>query len=123
MVPLYRERAKNLIELARGFAMLLTPASGLVYDPTAVAKALTEDGRTYVRGLREALAGLTVFDNAAVDQAMHDYVEGNGLKFKQVAQPWRVALTGSTVGPGLSEAMTVLGKEETLARLDRALTL
>ena len=123
MVPLYRERAKNLVELARGFAMLLTPAAELNYDPAAVTKALKEAGLSYVRGLRAVLAGLNEFDSMSIDQAMHDYVESNDLKFKQVAQPWRVALTGSSVGPGLAEAMEVLGKEETLARLDRALSL
>ncbi len=123
MVPLYRERAKSLIELARGFAMLLAPASGLNYDPDAVSKALTVDGKKYARGLRDKLAGLATFDITSVDQAMHEYVEDNRLKFKQVAQPWRVALTGSAVGPGLAEAIAVLGREKTLARLDRALTV
>jgi glutamyl-tRNA synthetase len=45
------------------------------------------------------------------------------LKFKAVAQPLRVALTGKTASPGLFETMCVLGRDEALKRIKRALTL
>jgi len=51
------------------------------------------------------------------------YLEETGLKFKALAQPIRVAITGATTSPGLFETMEVLGRERTLARFRKALTL
>ena len=51
------------------------------------------------------------------------YLEERELKFKLVAQPLRVAVTGVTASPGLFETIEVLGRERALARLDRALSL
>jgi glutamyl-tRNA synthetase len=48
-------------------------------------------------------------------------VEDQGVKPKEVFQPLRVALTGTTVSPGIFESVAALGREETLARLDKAL--
>ena len=52
-----------------------------------------------------------------------EWLESLGVKFKMVAQPVRVAITGVIGGPGLPEFMLAIGKDETLARMDRGLTL
>ena len=52
-----------------------------------------------------------------------NWLESLGVKFKMVAQPVRVAITGVIGGPGLPEFMLAIGKDETLARMDRGLTL
>jgi glutamyl-tRNA synthetase len=103
--------------------MLLAPAGALAYDAAAVAKSLTDEGKAHIRAVRDLLAGIDPFDRPAVEAAVHGYVEGNGLKFKQVGPPLRVALTGMTGGPDLPEIMAALGKAGVLARLDRALSL
>lgn len=123
LLPLYRERATNLVDLAKGLTMLLVKAPELTYDATAVAKALTEEGRAHVTALRSVLAQLPELNKESAEQAIHGYVESAGIKFKVVAQPLRVALTGSLGGPGLPEVMDAIGTAETLARLDRAVTL
>jgi glutamyl-tRNA synthetase len=123
LIPLYRERAGNLADLGAGLATLLVPAVALAHDPAAVAKNLTEEGKARVRAVRDLLAGIEPFDREAVEAAVHGYVEGSGLKFKQVGPPLRVALTGTTGGPNLPDVMAALGKAETLARLDLALSL
>jgi glutamyl/glutaminyl-tRNA synthetase len=51
---------------------------------------------------------------------LRDAVERSGLKAKQVFQPLRVALTGTTVSPGIFETVALLGRDETLARVDEA---
>ncbi|MEG2005529.1 MAG: glutamate--tRNA ligase family protein, partial [Bilophila sp.] len=123
LLPLYRERATNLVELAKGLTMLLVKASELAYDAAAVAKALTPEGKAHVTALRACLATLPDLNKEAAEQAIHSYVEAAGVKFKVVAQPLRVALTGSLGGPGLPDVMDAIGSAETLARLDRAVTL
>jgi glutamyl-tRNA synthetase len=53
-----------------------------------------------------------------VQAAAKAYADANELKLGKVALPLRAALTGTTVSPGIFEVMAVLGREETLARLD-----
>lgn len=123
LLPLYRERATNLVDLAKGLTMVLHSAEALPYDSAAVAKALTPEGRSHVAALRERIAVLPECDREAAEHVIHAYVEEQGIKFKQVAQPLRVALTGSLGGPGLPDVMAALGKNATVARLDRAVSL
>ena len=123
LIPLYRERASNLVDLGKSLTIVLCPANALEYDAKGVEKALTEEGKGHVKALRDQFAAQADFGQEALEALVHGYVEGNGLKFKQVGPPLRVALTGVTGGPGLPELMAALGREEVLARCDRALSM
>jgi glutamyl-tRNA synthetase len=123
LVPLYQTRAKTLAEMAASCAFFLVPAVSLEYDAQAVAKFLTEEARGHLKALRERLAGLAEFTAQAMEGMFGTYLEEAGLKFKAIAQPLRVAVTGKTASPGLFETLEVLGREESLARLDRAVAL
>ncbi len=125
LASLFRERANNLVELAQAMRTLLTPAETLEYDAAAVARALPADGegRKHVAALAELFAAAKTFDAPALEKILHDYVERNNLKFKQVGPPLRVALLGYMGGPHLPEVMDVLGREATLERLRRAVAL
>jgi glutamyl-tRNA synthetase len=72
-----------------------------------------------VREALEAIEG--PFTVEAVEEALTGVAERSGLKPGKVFQPLRVALTGTTVSPGIFETVAVLGREETLSRLDDAL--
>ncbi len=117
---LYQPRAATLVDLAREVRPLLLPAGKLEYAPGLKEKTLTADSRAHLAALREAFAACALTKEAAHD-CLHGYVEKNGLKFKAVGPALRFALLGVSGGPDLSEAIAVLGKEEALARLDRAL--
>jgi glutamyl-tRNA synthetase len=65
----------------------------------------------------EALAGVDPFEAPAIEAALRGLAERLGLKPRQAFQPLRLALTGSTVSPGLFESMELLGKEESLSRI------
>ena len=67
LVPLYRERAKNLIELADGIAQLLYKSADLPYDEAGVAKWLTDEGKEHVKVIRDQLAALPSFDKESID--------------------------------------------------------
>jgi glutamyl-tRNA synthetase len=77
---------------------------------------------------RELLAGLVApmvaadWQDTALEAAIRDFAEQRGLKLGAVAQPLRVALTGSTNSPPLFSVMTVLGRDESLGRMQDALT-
>jgi glutamyl-tRNA synthetase len=90
-------------------------------DPAAKERWLGEAGRAALTDAREALAGLSSFDEPAVGETLEALVERRGVKPREVYQPLRVALTGGTISPGIFESVVLLGREETLRRIDTAL--
>jgi glutamyl-tRNA synthetase len=70
---------------------------------------------------RRALEDLESFDSEAIEASLRGLAERLGLKPRQAFQPIRVAITGSKISPGLFESIELLGREESLARLDAAL--
>jgi glutamyl-tRNA synthetase len=92
-------------------------------DPKAREKVLGDPQA--VRGLglaRERLASLPApWDVDSVEAALRGVLEESGLKARQVFQPLRVAVAGTTVSPGIFETVALLGRDETLARVDAAL--
>jgi glutamyl-tRNA synthetase len=91
------------------------------YDEKAWTKIMVDGAPERLRAAREALDGTEPFDVEHVETALRGVVEQLGVKQKEVFQPIRVAITGTTVSPGIFESVTALGREETLARIDDAL--
>jgi glutamyl-tRNA synthetase len=94
---------------------------GPVEDPAARERWLSQGGRAALAEARAALAEAASFDEAAVGEALTGVVERRGVKPREVYQPLRVAISGSTVSPGIFESVALLGREETLKRIDSAL--
>jgi glutamyl-tRNA synthetase len=93
-------------------------------DPAAWEKVMGKEGAADALGrARDALAAAEPFDKDGVEAALRAVVEELGVKPKEVFQPVRVAIAGTTVSPGIFESVAVLGREETLARVDAALDL
>jgi glutamyl-tRNA synthetase len=69
---------------------------------------------------RETLAELEPFEQARIEEALRGLAEREGLKPREAFGPIRLAVTGSKVSPGLFESIELLGRDETLDRLDRA---
>jgi glutamyl-tRNA synthetase len=109
-----KERAKTLVELLDS-AYYLYARRPLQIDDKA--SAVLAEGRARLAGLAPKLASLPAWETAGVEAAVRSHAELIGAKLGQVAQPLRAALTGRTTSPGLFDVMTVLGREETLARL------
>jgi len=125
LIPLFQPRATLLNEMAAQMKPFLVPAHTLEYDEKAVAKALTDEGKAHLRALRGLLDQCFAANTPTPDslhQVIQNYVDSNGLKFKQVGPPLRVALAGTLGGPELPAIMTILGHAETLARIDRAVS-
>ena len=103
------------------------PLAGFIYDgpaddPKAREKWLSNGGRENLAAARERLAGVEPFDVEHVDAALRGLVEERGAKPKDVFQPIRVALAGTTISPGIFESLVVLGRDEALQRIDQALS-
>jgi glutamyl-tRNA synthetase len=81
-----------------------------------------EEGVQALGVARAALAGVPEpWRPESVEAALRRAVERSGLKAKQVFQPLRVALTGTTISPGIFETVALIGRDRALARIDRAL--
>ena len=120
-MPSLKERAKTLIELIEASSFIFADRP-LQIDPRAQA-LLTPDTRGLIGRLRAALEQVAPWSVEATEAAMRAFAEANSLKLGAVAQPLRVALTGKTTSPGIFEVLSVLGREECLARLaDQAAT-
>jgi glutamyl-tRNA synthetase len=95
---------------------------GPVDDEAAFAKVIGRDGGLdSLRAARDALAGAEPFAVEQVEAALRGVVERLDSKPGKVFQPVRVAIAGTTISPGIFESVGLLGREETLKRIDRAL--
>jgi glutamyl-tRNA synthetase len=114
-MPGLKERAKTLIELRDGAAFLFARRP-LELD-AAAAGILDASARAHLRELTLRLTALSTWTAAATEDVVRRYAEELHLKLGQVAQPLRAALTGRATSPGIFDVFTVLGKDESLARL------
>src|SRR5579863_2101928 len=104
------------------------PLCGFIYDgpaddPAARERWLGAEGRDVLAEVRDALGSVERFDEASIESALGGVVAVRGLKPRDVYQPLRVALAGRPVSPGIFETTALLGRDEVLARIERALTL
>jgi glutamyl-tRNA synthetase len=90
-------------------------------DEKAWAKVMKDGAAENLAAAREALAQVEPFDQAGVELALNALVEERGVKPGKMFQPIRVAITGTTVSPGIFESVALLGRDETLSRIDAAL--
>ena len=118
MIATLRERARTLVELVEMARYYLDDQ--IVYDEKAAAKFLTAAAADSMSSLAGKLAALSEFTEANIEHAFTSTLEEHGLKMGELAQPVRVALTGSTVSPGIHDVIAVLGKDRSIARLKQA---
>ena len=112
-----KPRARTLIELADNLAFYARAGAPPIADDKARA-LLTPDARAVMAKLAPALEPqASDWSEKALEEAVRGFAEANGLKLGQVAQPLRVALTGSTASPGIFEVLAVLGPAESQVRL------
>ncbi|MCW3002818.1 MAG: glutamyl-tRNA synthetase [Conexibacter sp.] len=102
------------------------PLAGFLFDgpqddPKAREKWLDADHRALLAEARDALAAVDPFELEPIEAALRAVVESGDRKPKDVFQPIRVALAGTPVSPGIFESLSVLGRDESLRRLDAAL--
>ena len=112
-----KPRARTLVELADNLAFYARAGAPPIADDKARA-VLTPDARGVMAKLAPALEPqANDWSEKAIEDAVRKFAAANGLKLGQVAQPLRVALTGSTASPGIFEVLAVLGPAESKARL------
>ncbi len=114
-----QEKAQTLAEVWSLIRFLFEPP---VEDEKAWRKVMKDEAPAALRAAREALAETSDFGPEAVEAALSPLPERLDVKPGRIYQPIRVAITGTTVSPGIFESLAVLGREESLARLDSSLS-
>jgi glutamyl-tRNA synthetase len=116
-MPLVHERINKLTEAVDMLGFLFAPE--VAYDDADVTKLLDEAGLQVVDAARATLAGLEDWTTEGIEQSLRTrLVEELGLKPRVAFGPVRVAITGRRISPPLFESMELLGREESLRRLD-----
>jgi glutamyl-tRNA synthetase len=111
-VPLVQEKIERLDQFDE--------YAGFLFRPVEPDRALLDGGTPVVREAAEALKQTEPFDAEHVEATLRGLADRLGLKPRDAFKPIRVAVTGSNVSPGLFESIELLGREETLARLEAA---
>ncbi|MCO5724203.1 glutamate--tRNA ligase [Robiginitalea marina] len=119
VVGLIRDRASFVHEFwGLGSYFFQAPTE---FDPKAVSKQWKEGTPELMRSLAAELTAITPFTAADIEKAVTGWIQNNGLSFGQVMPPLRLVLVGALQGPHLYEIMELIGKEQTLTRIQYAL--
>ena len=113
-----RERAPTLSDYVRQFRYFYAPPE---IDPKAKEKYLGEDARPVLEEIRSGVASLESLKTQPLERLFRGAAERRGVGLGKVAQPVRVALTGGIASPGMYDVIEILGRDETLLRLDAAI--
>ena len=119
VAPIMKERAhfvQDMIE--EGLYFFEKPKE---YDEKTLSKKWKADAREHVQNLRNIFAELDTFTSESIESAFNAYLNDNGLGFGKVGPGFRLAVTGKGAGASMFEICSLLGKEETLDRMDIAL--
>lgn len=122
LAPAVKPRCKTLRDGRSivGFALVADDALG--FDGKVVHKVLIKGDRKGLETLRELrpmVESIEPFTPEGIEAAVAAYAESSGLGMGKVAQPLRVAATGTSVSPPLGQTLAILGKARVLARIDR----
>jgi glutamyl-tRNA synthetase len=114
-LPGLKERAKTLIELVDGAGFLFAQRPLAIDDKAS--EILARGGRLHLKALLPRLTAVADWGAAETESAVRAYAEAEGAKLGTIAQPLRAALTGRSTSPGIFDVLTVLGRDESLARI------
>jgi len=114
-----RDRVQTLKDMAERAAVWYRPLE--TYDEAAVAKHLVPTAQAPLAAVRERLAALTDWTPESVHAALAATGEALGVGLGKIAQPLRVAITGTQVSPSIDHTVFLAGQAQALARIDAAL--
>ena len=119
LVVALRERAQTLKEIAEKSAVWFHPL--VEYDEASVAKHLKDAAREPLLQMRARLAELADWSPEPIHDVVKAVSEVLGIGMGKIAQPLRVAITGTQVSPDIGWTVYLCGRDEALARIDAAL--
>ncbi len=116
------EGAQTLEQIVNKCRFLIQKDSEIEFDPRAVKKVLSKDGCAEVLGqIRDVMAGVAPWDSETLHKTIEAFCEEKDLGMGKVAQPIRVAITGTMISPPIDASLKLLGRGRTLKRIDQAI--
>ena len=125
----YLEKVVSLMKGRVNFVHELWDASSFYfvapveYDEKTVKKRWKEDSASKMGELAQLLGSLDDFSVESQDKAVHEWIESKGYGMGEIMNAFRLTLVGEGKGPQMFDISALLGKEETLARMQRAITV
>jgi glutamyl/glutaminyl-tRNA synthetase len=122
----YRPRSRTLEEAALNGKFFILEDDKIQYDMKAAKKVLLANDNAGVRTLvqlQEVLETVAPFEPKPIHDALEKFATETGKSLGDVAQPIRVAVSGSTVSPPINDTLALLGKASTLARISRCISM
>jgi len=116
------EGARTLADIEHKCRFLFTADDRIEYDEKSVQKVLLKDnGLEMLKLVREKLNAMPELTEQGIEDMLRSLAETNKVGLGKVAQPLRVAITGSNISPPIFDSVQLLGKEKTLKRIDNTL--
>ena len=116
------EGARTLADIEHKTNFLFTADDRIEYDEKAVQKVLLKDnGLAMLKLVRDKLAVMPELTEQGIEDMLRALAEEHKVGLGKVAQPLRVAITGSTISPPIFDSVQMLGKQNTLVRIDNTL--
>ena len=120
LIKAQRERCKTLVEMANASIYFYREFEN--YEEKSAKKAFSEGSDNVLTHLKNAFSQLGNWEKEALHDVVKNTAETLELGLGKVAQPLRVAICGSGVSPSIDITLALLGKEKTVARLERAIS-
>jgi glutamyl/glutaminyl-tRNA synthetase len=118
--------AKTLADIESKCKLFFIDDQQIEYDPKAVKKVfLKNDGQgiEMLKSLKPALEELEDFQAQSIEALLRKLAEEKGTGLGNIAQPIRVAVSGTTISPAIFDSLSILGKEKTISRIKKAISL
>jgi len=112
-------RVKTLQELSQMADFYFT--EDIRYDEQAAEKFLTPEISGHLKALISKIKAVQNFSKENIEEFLKNFIQEQNIKFKIIAQPLRVALTGKTISPGIDELMVTLGKDRVIKKIQNAI--
>ena len=119
-----RLRARTLKDAANPVRFALVENDAYAFDAKAVKKVLLKnegEGLGVLGKFLDEIRAIEPFEPETIEDAVRAFCDSREIGMGKLAQPLRVAVTGSTVSPGLGETLALLGRERVVARIERCL--
>ncbi|MCF8109948.1 MAG: glutamate--tRNA ligase [Desulfobacteraceae bacterium] len=120
VIKTLQPRSKTLVEMADGAVFYFKAPEN--YEEKGIKKLFKPEIIEPLKQLAKELEAVEPFEEKQLEAAFMKVMETHDLKFGRIAQPLRLALTGKTASPGIFEMIEVLGRRETIARINRAVS-
>ncbi|MBC8440436.1 MAG: glutamate--tRNA ligase [Deltaproteobacteria bacterium] len=121
VIQTLQPRSKTLVEMAQGAAFYYQ--DNIKFDEKAAKKFLNPDIKAILQKSADYIKDLEAYTQEALENVFKRIMEETDLKFGKIAQPLRVAITGTTMSPGIFEMLLALGKDKTIQRIKSAIQL